>query len=92
MIPKRTAHDQSRVIYCMCKSSILKSRLSFVDIYEGGFFHAYKREIQDEKSDCMGFSYKEQYAVVVICENEKDQETIYNRLKEEGYKLKVVAV
>lgn len=39
-----------------------------------------------------GFSYKEQYAVIVLCENEKDQETIYNRLKEEGYKLKVVAV
>lgn len=39
-----------------------------------------------------GFSYKEQYAVVVLCKDEKDQETIYNRLKEEGYKLKVVAV
>lgn len=40
----------------------------------------------------MGFSYKEQYAVVVICENEKEQEEIYNRLKKEGLKLKVVAV
>ena len=39
-----------------------------------------------------GFSYKEQYAVVVLCDNEKDQEAIYNRLKDEGYKLKVVAV
>ena len=39
-----------------------------------------------------GFSYKEQYAVVVICKNEKEQEAIYNRLKKEGYKLKVVAV
>lgn len=44
------------------------------------------------KSDNMGFSYKEQYAVVVICRDEKDQEDIYNRLKAEGYKLKVVAV
>lgn len=59
---------------------------------KGGFFHANRREIQNEKSDCMGFSYKEQFAVVVICENEKDQEATYNRLKEEGYKLKVVAV
>lgn len=39
-----------------------------------------------------GFTYKQQYAVVVICDNEQDQEEIYNRLKEEGYKLKVVAV
>ena len=39
-----------------------------------------------------GFSYKEQYAVIVICADEKEQEAIYNRLKDEGYKLKVVAV
>ena len=39
-----------------------------------------------------GFSYKEQFAVVVICKDEKEQEKIYNRLNEEGYKLKVVAV
>lgn len=38
------------------------------------------------------FSYKQQYAVVVICKDEKDQEEMYNRLKEEGYKLKVVSV
>ena len=40
----------------------------------------------------MGFTYKQQYAVVVMCKDEKEQETIYNRLKEEGFKLKVVAV
>lgn len=40
----------------------------------------------------MGFTYKQQYAVVVMCKDEKEQETIYNRLKEEGLKLKVVAV
>lgn len=40
----------------------------------------------------MGFTYKEQYAVIVICKDEEDQKYIYNRLKEEGYKLKVVAV
>lgn len=39
-----------------------------------------------------GFTYKEQYAVIVLCKDERDQETIYDRLKEEGYKLKVVAV
>lgn len=40
----------------------------------------------------MGFTYKQQYAVVVICKDEKEQESIYNRLKEEDFKLKVVAV
>ena len=39
-----------------------------------------------------GFSYKQQFAVVVICGDEKEQETVYNRLKADGYKLKVVAV
>lgn len=37
-----------------------------------------------------GFTYKEQYAVIVICKDENEQETVYNRLKDEGYKLKVV--
>ena len=40
----------------------------------------------------MGFTYKQQYAVVVICKDEQEQESIYNRLKEEGFRLKVVAV
>lgn len=39
-----------------------------------------------------GFKYKEQYAVVVICKDETEQETVYNRLHAEGFKLKVVAV
>lgn len=40
----------------------------------------------------MAFTYKQQYAVVVMCKDEKEQESVYNRLKEEGFKLKVVAV
>lgn len=39
-----------------------------------------------------GFTYKQQYAVIVICKDEREQEEIYNRLKAEGYTLKVVAV
>ena len=38
------------------------------------------------------FKYKPQFAVVVMCSDEKEQETVYNRLKAEGYTLKVVAV
>lgn len=40
----------------------------------------------------MSFTYKQQYAVVVVCKDEKEQEEVYNRLKEEGHTLKVVAV
>lgn len=38
------------------------------------------------------FKYKQQYAVIVVCKDETEQEAIYNRLKAEGYQLKVVAV
>ena len=34
-----------------------------------------------------GFKYKEQYAVVVMCKDEKEQAAIYDRLKQEGYTL-----
>lgn len=40
----------------------------------------------------LGFTYKEQYAVVVICKDENEQKEIYNRLNDEGFTLKVVAV
>ena len=39
-----------------------------------------------------GFNYKEQYAVVVLCKDGQEQEAVYNKLKAEGQKLKVVAV
>ena len=57
-----------------------------------GFLYTDIGEIQMKRVESMGFSYKEQYAVVVVCQDEKEQEEIYNRLKAEGYKLKVVAV
>lgn len=34
-----------------------------------------------------GFTYKQQYAVVVICKDEVEQEAIYNRLHAEINKL-----
>lgn len=39
-----------------------------------------------------GFKYKEQYAVIVICKDEAEQQNVYERLHAEGYSLKVVAV
>lgn len=38
------------------------------------------------------FNYKEQYGVIVMCSDEDDQERVYNRLTDEGYTCKVVAV
>lgn len=35
--------------------------------------------------------YQEQYAVVVICKNEDEQKTVYERLMEDGYNCKVVS-
>lgn len=39
-----------------------------------------------------GFQYKPQHGVVVLCENEKHQQDIYETLKKQGLKLKVVTV
>lgn len=36
------------------------------------------------------FNYKQQYGVIVIVESEKEQEKVFNELKNKGYKLKVV--
>lgn len=38
------------------------------------------------------FTYKPQFAVVVLCDDETHQQSIYERLLAEGLRLKVVAV
>ena len=38
------------------------------------------------------FNYKQQYGVIVIVENEKEQIKLFNKLKKEGLKLKIVTV
>lgn len=38
------------------------------------------------------FKYSEQYGVIVVCDNEAEQEDVYNKLAGEGYNCKVVAV
>lgn len=38
------------------------------------------------------FNYKEQYGVIVICKDEKEQKAVYDRLLAMGLTLKVVAV
>jgi hypothetical protein len=38
------------------------------------------------------FTYKQQYGVIVICKDEKEQLKIYEKLRELGLTLKVVTV
>lgn len=37
-----------------------------------------------------GFHYQSQYGVIVMCENEDEQERVYNELNGQGYNCKVV--
>lgn len=39
-----------------------------------------------------GYKYRQQFGVVVICEDAGHQERIYNVLKAQGLKLRVVVV
>lgn len=48
-------------------------------------------EANTESGGGSGFNYQEQYGVIVMCDNEADQERIYNDLTEQGYTCKVVA-
>jgi hypothetical protein len=38
------------------------------------------------------YKYKPQYGVIVICESETQQKQVFERLKKEGLKLKIVNV
>ena len=46
----------------------------------------------EEKKKVKVFNYKEQYGVIVICENENEQKAIFEELQKKGLKLKVVTV
>ena len=38
------------------------------------------------------FNYKPQFGVIVVCGDEKEQETVYERLRREGLTCKIVCV
>jgi hypothetical protein len=38
------------------------------------------------------FNYKQQYGVIVICKDEKDQKRVFEMLQKQGFTLKVVTV
>lgn len=39
-----------------------------------------------------GFKYQPKYGVIVICDDEAHQQQVYDNLKSQGYRLKVVVV
>jgi hypothetical protein len=45
----------------------------------------------DPAPDPGGSNYQEQYAVIVVCADEAEQERIYTKLEQDGYNCKVVA-
>jgi len=45
-----------------------------------------------QKRFMANYSYKQQYGVVVICEDEKEQQKVYEMLRVQGLTLKVVTV
>jgi len=58
--------------------------ISFDDIKFGG-------EDEDAANlDESEFNYKEQFGVIVICQNEAEQEAVYTKLAGEGYNVRVV--
>lgn len=39
-----------------------------------------------------GFKYREQFGVIVVCKDEAEHRAVYERLKAEGYKCRLVRV
>lgn len=39
-----------------------------------------------------GFKYRPKFGVIALCDNERQQQATYEKLKQQGYKLRVVTV
>ena len=63
-----------------------------IDMSDFGFSFTEEAEATGDEpiNTDTNFNYKEQYGVIVICNNEQEQEKIYNSLTAEGYECKVV--
>ena len=63
-----------------------------IDMSDFGFSFAEEAEPTGDEpiNTDTNFNYKEQYGVIVICNNEQEQEKVYNSLTAEGYECKVV--
>lgn len=71
------------------------AKISNIDMSEFEFDIKEFEELANEKEKEVtatenNFNYKEQYGVIVICKDEKEQEKVYNELNDKGYECKVV--
>lgn len=48
--------------------------------------------LADNAPGINGFKYKPQFGVIVVCKDEVEHRSVYERLRAEGYKCKVVRV
>jgi hypothetical protein len=63
--------------------------------FEGTFAQERSEQLQSAEQKPLGkngFVYKPKYGVIIICADEDEQKTIYERLLAEGFKLRVVVV
>lgn len=61
------------------------------ELSDGGVDKSKESDDEDDETTTH-FNYSEQYGVIVMCADEAEQEQIYNRLTDEGFTCKVVAV
>lgn len=61
------------------------------ELSDGGVDKSKESDDEDDET-ATHFNYSEQYGVIVMCADEAEQEQIYNRLTDEGFTCKVVAV
>ena len=61
------------------------------ELSDGGVDKSKESDDEDDETTTH-FNYSEQYGVIVMCDDEAEQEQIYNRLTDEGFTCKVVAV
>lgn len=74
-------------------ADMLSLELEDISELDMGMFGFAEPDDGDEPADSResSFVYHEQYGVIVICENEQEQEEVYERLTGEGLSCKVVA-
>lgn len=65
--------------------------LSNFDMGLFGFEMSFDEDEEENEPSEPDFNYQEQYGVIVMCENEKEQEETYEALFNQGYNCKVVA-
>lgn len=48
--------------------------------------------LADNAPGVNGFNYKSRFGVIVVCKDEDEHKAVYERLREQGYKCRVVRV